>query len=104
MKSIDEKCGDNHDEEEEVVKRTVKIIQQWGFLRLVNAQHATTSDVLGDHAISCGNQGGRIARHDSLRDALHVVTQTACFGATREDRSLLQDTEARLADVPILYT
>ena len=59
------------------------------------------SDVLGDHAISCGNQGERIARHDSLRDAIHVVTQTACLGATREDRSLLPDTEARPADVLI---
>jgi hypothetical protein len=37
------------------------------------------SDVLGDHAISCGNQGERIARHDSLRDAIHAVTQTACL-------------------------
>jgi hypothetical protein len=57
--------------------------------------------VLGDHAISFGNQGERIARHDSLRDALHAVTQTACLGATREDRSLLPGTEARPADVLI---
>ena len=40
------------------------------------------SDVLGDHAISCGNQGERIARHDSLRDAIYVVNQTACLGRT----------------------
>ena len=59
------------------------------------------SDVLGDHAISCGNQGERIARHDSLRDALYAVIQTACLGATREDRSLLPGTEARPADVLI---
>ena len=32
------------------------------------------SDALGDHAISCGYQGERIARNDSLRDALHAVT------------------------------
>ena len=59
------------------------------------------SDALGDHAVSCGYQGERIARHDSLRDALHAVTQTACLGATREDRALLPGTEARPADVLI---
>ena len=59
------------------------------------------SDALGDHAVSCGYQGERIARHDSLRDALHAATQTACLGATREDRSLLPGTEARPADVLI---
>ena len=36
-----------------------------------------------------------------MRDALYAVTQTACLGATREDRSLLPDTEARPADVMI---
>ena len=59
------------------------------------------SDILGDHAISCGNMGERIARHDSLRDALFAVTQTACLGATREGRALLPDTQARPADVLI---
>ena len=59
------------------------------------------SDALGDHAISCGYQGERIARHDSLRDALYAATQAACLGATREDRSLLPGTEARPADVMI---
>ena len=32
------------------------------------------SDKFGDHAISCGTQGERIARHNSLRDALFQVT------------------------------
>ena len=45
------------------------------------------SDILGDHAISCGNQGEMIA---SLRDTVYAVTQTACVGATREDRALLR--------------
>ena len=48
------------------------------------------SDIIFDHAISCGNQGERIARHDSLKDAVYAVTQTACLGATREDRALLR--------------
>ena len=47
------------------------------------------SDVLGDHAVSCGNQGERIARHNTLRDALYAATQTACLGATREEKDLL---------------
>ena len=59
------------------------------------------SDKPGDHAISCGNQGERIARHDSLRDAIFGVTQTACLGATKEERSLLPDTQARPGDVLI---
>ena len=57
--------------------------------------------MLGDHAISCGNQGERIARHDSLRDAIFVVTQTACLGASKEERDLLPDTQARPGDVLI---
>jgi len=57
------------------------------------------SDVYGDHAVSCGNQGERIARHNTLRDALFASTQTACLGATREERDLLPGTEARPGDV-----
>ena len=59
------------------------------------------SDDLGDHAISCGYQGERIARHDRLRDALWQAAQSACLGPTREDRALLPGTEARPADVLI---
>ena len=57
------------------------------------------SDALGDHAVSCGNQGERIARHNALRYALHAATQTACLGATREERDLLPGTEVRPGDV-----
>ena len=59
--------------------------------------------ILDDHAISCGNQGERIARHGSLRDAIHVVIKIAGLGATREDRSLLPYTDARPADGLISY-
>ena len=59
------------------------------------------SDALGDHAISCGYQGERIARHDSLRDALFHTAQQGCLGPTREDRALLPGSEARPADVLI---
>ena len=62
---------------------------------------ARHSDALGDHAISCGYQGERIARHDSLRDALFHTAQQGCLGPTREDRALLPGSEARPADVLI---
>ena len=59
------------------------------------------SDALGDHAISCGYQGERIARHDGLRYVLWQAAQTGCLGPTREDRALLPGTDARPADVLI---
>ena len=59
------------------------------------------SDALGDHAISCGYEGERIARHDHIRNALFHTAQQACLGPTREDRALLPGTEARPADVLI---
>ena len=61
------------------------------------------SDALGDHSVSCGNQGERIARHNTLRDALHAATQTACLGATREERDLLPGTTTRPEDVFISH-
>ena len=33
------------------------------------------SDDLGDHAISCGSEGERIARHNHLRDAVFAIRQ-----------------------------
>ena len=59
------------------------------------------SDALGDHAISCGYAGERIARHDRLRDALFSTAQQGCLGPTREDRALLPGSDARPADVLI---
>ena len=59
------------------------------------------SDALGDHAISCGYVGERIARHDRLRDALFNSAQQGCLGPTREDRALLPGSDARPADVLI---
>ena len=59
------------------------------------------SDDLGDHAISCGYAGERIARHDRLRDALFSAAQQGCLGPTREDRALLPGSDSRPADVLI---
>ena len=47
------------------------------------------SDMFGDHAISCGARGERIARHNQMRDALYHTAVSALLTPTREDRALL---------------
>ena len=59
------------------------------------------SDAKGDHAISCGYEGERIARHNHLRDALHSACAQACLGPIKEGRFLLPGSDARPADVLI---
>ena len=57
------------------------------------------SDVYGDHAISCGTEGERIARHNHLRDTLYHTCASAALAPTKEGRALLPGTNARPADV-----
>lgn len=57
------------------------------------------SDKLGDHAISCGYEGERIARHDHIRNALYNTCSQACLGPTREVRDLISGSDARPADL-----
>ena len=57
------------------------------------------SDRLGDHAIACGSQGERIARHNHLRDAIYHAAATASLAPLREERALLPGVEQRPADV-----
>ena len=57
------------------------------------------SDKEGDHAISCGSEGERIARHNQLRDVLYQTAVSASLAPTKEDRALLPGTDARPADV-----
>ena len=57
------------------------------------------SDRTGDHAISCGYEGERIARHDHLRNALYTTCSQACLGPTKEVRDLVEGTNARPADL-----
>ena len=47
------------------------------------------SDVFGHHAVGCGMQGERIARHDGLRDVLYISAKQAGLAPRREERSLL---------------
>ena len=57
------------------------------------------SDPAGDHAVSCGWGGERIARHNLIRDVLYNTCSSAALGPTREDRALLPGTDARPADI-----
>ena len=58
------------------------------------------SDIMGDHAVSCGWGGGeRIFRHNMLRDCLFTTCATACLGPRKEDRALIPGTNARPADI-----
>ena len=55
----------------------------------------------GHHAIICGSQGERIARHNHLRDAIYATAASAHLAPTKEDKALLPNTENRPADVMI---
>ena len=57
------------------------------------------SDRTGDHAISCGYEGERIARHDHLLNTLFTTCSQACLEPTKEVRDLIEGTSARPADL-----
>ena len=59
------------------------------------------SDLMGDHALGCGSQGERIARHNLLRDAMHQTAAAAALGPVKEGRYLLPGRDARPADLLI---
>ena len=59
------------------------------------------SDKEGDHAISCGSKGERIARHNHLRDHLYHTAVCSALSPTREDRAIIPGSDARPADVLI---
>ena len=78
----------------------------WLGLRLMN--HATPcpccstgkiADPLGDHHVGCGGNGGRIHRHDSLRDALFAAAQSAALAPRKEVPALIPGSASRPADV-----
>ena len=57
------------------------------------------SDIMGDHAVSCGWGGERIFRHNMIRDCLFTTCATACLGPRKEVRALIPGTDARPADI-----
>ena len=58
-------------------------------------------DTMGDHALGCGSNGERIARHNLLRDALHQAAGAASLAPVKEGRFLLPGQNARPADILI---
>ena len=56
---------------------------------------------MGDHSLSCGKSGGRIARQNMLRDVIFETASSADLGPMREERHLLPGTIARPGDVVI---
>ena len=59
------------------------------------------SDREGDHAIACGWEGERIARHNQLRDALFQTACQAALGPRKEEQALLPGLGNKPADVYI---
>ena len=59
------------------------------------------SDRQGNHAISCGNQGERIARHNHLRDAIYATAAASHLAPTKEDNAILPNSANRPADVMV---
>ena len=53
----------------------------------------------GDHAVSCGYGGERIAKHNHVRDALHQSGMQAHLGAQKEPDGLLPGSDDRPADI-----
>ena len=59
------------------------------------------SDHLGNHAISCGSHGERIAFNNHLRDTLFATVASAHLAPTNEDMALLPGDTGRPADIMI---
>ena len=59
----------------------------------------TVADPYGDHHVGCGGNGDRIARHNSLRDAIFSAAQSAALAPRREVSSLIPSSLSRPADV-----
>ena len=62
-----------------------------------------TTDGFGDHQVSCGGNGDRIRRHDSLRDALFSAAQSAALAPRREVPALIPGASSRPADLYLPY-
>ena len=59
----------------------------------------TQAAALGDHSLSCGMGGERIARHNQVRDALYSAAEQAGLGPVKEAMGLLANSEDRPTDI-----
>ena len=57
------------------------------------------ADPYGDHHVGCGGNGDRIFRHDSIRDAIFPVAQSASLAPRKEAPSLIPSSRSRPADI-----
>jgi hypothetical protein len=57
------------------------------------------NDVFGDHAVGCGGDRDRIARHDRIRDAVFAAAHSAALAPRKEMPSLIPGSISRPADV-----
>ena len=58
-----------------------------------------TADPYGDHHVGCGGNGAWIFRHDSIRDALFSVAQSAALAPWKEAPSLIPSSSSHPADI-----
>jgi hypothetical protein len=58
-----------------------------------------TNDSMGDHAVGCGGDRDRIARHDRLRDAIFNAAHSAALAPRMEVAGLIPGSNSRPADV-----
>ena len=59
----------------------------------------SVANPLGIHQVGCGGNGGRIHRHNSVRDALFSAAQTTALAPRKEMPSLIPGTSSRPAYV-----
>ena len=57
------------------------------------------ADPYGDHHVGCGGNGDRIFRHNSIRDAIFSVAQSAALAPRKEAPSLIPSSRSRPADI-----
>ena len=79
-------------------------LRYWLGLQLSSSEYdcpgcSKVCDPYGDHAVSCGGNGDRIMRHNSLREFLFLAAQAAALAPRREVPSLVPDSCSRPADV-----
>ena len=58
-------------------------------LRLLVSAKRVLLDTLGDHIVACGGSGGRISRHDRLRDTIFNAATAASLVAINEQRNII---------------
>ena len=57
------------------------------------------NDAFGDHAIGCGHESDRIARHNRLRDVIFASARCANLDPAKELPNLIPGLQARPADI-----